>query len=163
LLAGLGAIKMKTRNAFHPIIFLYFLLGVGFGLLFPAIGTFFQILIDGLPLSFSSVFVAQQAQPLLWIIDCAPLVLGVVFILVGIRENRLTRLKNELETTVEQRTEELWNVNKKLNQELGTLHQVEVVISRGKKEWESTFDAVADLIFIVDSAEIGRASCRERV
>jgi two-component system sensor histidine kinase/response regulator len=143
---------MKTRTAFHPIIFLYFLLGVGFGLLFPAIGTFFQILISGLPLSLSSVLVAQQAQPLLWIIDCAPLVLGVVFILVGIRENRLTRLKNELETTVEQRTEELWKVNKKLNQEVGTLHQVEEVISRGKKEWESTFDAVDDLIFIVDSA-----------
>ncbi len=142
---------MKTRNAFHPIIFLYFLLGVGFGLLFPAIGTFFQILIDSLPISWSSILLVQQAQPLLWIIDCAPLVLGVVFILVGIRENRLTRLKNELETKVDQRTEELWNVNKKLNKEVGTLHQVEEVISRGKKEWESTFDAVADLIFIVDS------------
>ncbi|MGZ6346875.1 MAG: PAS domain S-box protein, partial [Anaerolineales bacterium] len=143
---------MKTRTAFQPIIFLYFLLGVGFGLLFPAIGTFFQILIDSLPFTLSSVLLVQQAQPLLWIIDCAPLVLGVVFILVGIRENRLTRLKNDLETKVEQRTEELWDVNKKLNKEVGTLHQVEVVISRGKKEWEGTFDAVADLIFIVDSA-----------
>lgn len=142
---------MKTRTAFHPIIFLYFLLGAGFGLLFPAIGTFFQILVDGLNFSFSSILSAQQSQPLLWIIDCAPLVLGVVFILVGVREHRLTTLTNELEATVVKRTAELQTVNKKLNQEVGTLHQVEQVISRGKKEWESTFDAVTDLIFIVDS------------
>jgi two-component system sensor histidine kinase/response regulator len=143
---------MKTRSAFQPIIFLYFFLGVGFGLLFPAIGTFFQILIDGLPFNLASILLSQQGHPLLWIIDCAPLVLGVVFILVGVRENRLTRMKNELEATVEKRTKELQTVNKKLNQEVGTLHQVEEVISRGKKEWESTFDAVADLIFIVDPA-----------
>jgi two-component system sensor histidine kinase/response regulator len=143
---------MKTRTALHPIIFLYFLLGIGFGLLFPAIGTFFQILIDRLPINLSSILSAQQSQPLLWIIDCAPLVLGAVFILVGVRENRLTTLKNELEAKVAERTAELQTVNKKLKQEVGTLHKVEEVISRGKKEWESTFDAVADLIFIVDSA-----------
>ncbi len=143
---------MKTRTPFHPIIFLYFLLGVGFGLLFPAIGTFFQILMDNLPINLGSIFLAQGSQPLLWIIDCAPLVLGVVFILVGVRENRMNGLKNDLETTVGLRTAELQMLNKKLIQEVGTLHQVEDVISRGKKEWESTFDTVADLIFIVDSA-----------
>ncbi len=143
---------MKTRSDFHPIIFLYILLGIGFGLLFPIIGTFFQILLSGLPYNLSSIIHAQQSQPLLWIIDCAPLVLGVVFILIGVRQDRLTRLKNQLEDTVDQRTAELTFVNKQLNQELGRLHQVEEVISRGKKEWESTFDTVADLIFIVDPA-----------
>ncbi len=143
---------MNTRSDFRPIILLYILLGVGFGLLFPVIGTFFQILLIGLPFSLSSIIQAQQSQPLLWIIDCAPLVLGVVFILVGIRQDRLMRLKNQLEDTVDMRTAELTSLNKQLNQELGRLHQVEEVISRGKKEWESTFDTISDLIFIVNSA-----------
>ncbi|HEX7621618.1 MAG TPA: response regulator [Anaerolineales bacterium] len=142
---------MKTRSVFHPIILRYVLLGLGFGLLFPVIGTIFQILLTGLPFTLSSIILAQQSQPLLWIIDCAPLVLGVVFILTGVRQDRLTRLKNELETIVEERTGELQSVNKQLNHELELLHQVEAVVSRGKKEWEGTFDAVTDLIFIIDT------------
>ena len=53
---------------------------------------------------------------------------------------------------VEERTAELQSVNKQLSQELELLHQVETTISRGKKEWETTFDAIEDLIFISDSS-----------
>ena len=142
---------MKTRNVFHPIIVRNTLLGVGFGLLFPVIGTFYEIILDRLPVNLSSIFLSQQSHPLLWYIDSAPLVLGMTFTLIGFRQERLTNMKNELAHTVEQRTAELKMVNNQLAQELELLQQVETVISRGKKEWETIFDAVADLIFVTDS------------
>jgi two-component system, sensor histidine kinase and response regulator len=143
---------MKTRTVLHPIIVRYTLLGVGFGFLFPVLGTIFQMILDRLSINISSIFLAQQSQPLLWIIDSAPLFLGMAFGLIGLRQVRLTNLKNELEYTVKERTAELQSVNKQLCQELELLHQVETTISRGKKEWEATFDAVEDLIFITDSS-----------
>jgi len=142
---------MKKRIVLLPIIVRYTLLGVGFGFIFPVLGTIFQIILDRLPINISSIFLAQQNQPLLWIIDSAPLFLGMAFSLVGLRQERLSNMKNELEHTVEERTEEIQSVNKQLNQELELLHQVETAVSRGKKEWETTFDAVADLIFVIDS------------
>jgi two-component system, sensor histidine kinase and response regulator len=142
--------RIKTRTIFHSIIFQYILLGIGFGLLFPILGTTFQIIIDHLPFNLSSVIQVQHAQHLLWIIDCAPLVLGMVIGLIGVRQASLTNLKDDLQKIVEQRTTELQTVNQKLVQEVDLLHQIEEVISRGKKEWESIFDAVEDLIFVTD-------------
>jgi two-component system sensor histidine kinase/response regulator len=142
---------MKTKIAFNAIIIRYLLTGIGFGFLFPVLGTSFQIILDQLPFNLSSILLVQQSQRLLWIIDTAPIVLGTVFGLVGVRQDVLTKLKNSLQTTVEQRTAELQVVNKQLNLELELLHQAEEVVRRGKKEWESTFDAVADPILVTDS------------
>ncbi len=143
---------MKNRSVFHPIMVRYTLLGVGFGFLLPVLGTFFEIILERQPINLSSIFLVQQSHPLVWIIDTGPLVLGMAFCLIGLRQERLTKLKNELEHTVEERTAELQSVNNQLNQELEMLHQVETEVSRGKKEWETTFDAVPELIFITDAA-----------
>jgi len=142
---------MKTRTFFRPIIVRYTLFGVGFGFLFPVFATIFQIMLDKLPGTLSAIFQVQQNQPLLWIIDSAPLFLGLAFGLVGFRQDRLTNMKYELEQTVDERTAELRSVNDQLNHELELLHHVEEEVSRGKKEWETTFDAVEDLILVTDS------------
>jgi two-component system sensor histidine kinase/response regulator len=142
---------MKTRIVLSPIIIRHVLGGILFGFLFPFLGTFFQILIDKLPLNLSSLLLTQQRQPLLWIIDSAPLVLGLAFYLIGLRQDRVTKLKNDLIRTVESRTAELQSVNAQLNHELDLSRQVEISIRRGKKEWETIFDAVTDLIFVTDS------------
>ena len=142
---------MKTRNDFHPNIILYILLGIGFGLLFPLVGTIFQVLIGGMAFNISSVILVQQTQPLLWITDSIPFVFGVLFAVIGLREDRLNKMKIALEQAVKERTAKLQSLNEQLNRELDQLQKVEAVVSRGKKEWESTFDAVADLIIITDS------------
>jgi hypothetical protein len=95
---------MMNRIINHPIIVRYMLGGVGFGFLFPLLGTVFQILLDKLPLSLSSILLVQRSQPLLWIIDTAPLVLGFLFSLIGRMQDRLTTRKIELEQTVSDRT-----------------------------------------------------------
>jgi two-component system sensor histidine kinase/response regulator len=142
---------MKKKIDFSSIIIRYLGLGIGFGLLFPIMGTSFQLILEGLSFNLSSIILVQQGQPLLWIIDSAPVVLGIVFGLIGVRQDLLTKLKNDLQLTVEQRTAELQVANGQLINELELLHQAEEVVRRSKKEWEDTFDAVADLIFVTDS------------
>ena len=81
---------MKRRMVWQPIIIHNVLLGAVFGLLFPVIGTFFQILIDRLPVNIPSIILAQQSQPLLWIIDSTPIILGIISGVVGLRQYKLT-------------------------------------------------------------------------
>jgi len=54
----------------------YAIRGMLAGLLFAIFGTLIEILTYGMPLELSSIWTVQRAQPLLWIIDTAPLVLG---------------------------------------------------------------------------------------
>ena len=94
----------------------YAIRGMLMGLFFPLIGTLIEIARRGLSLTFASILTVQSDEPLLWIIDTAPLVLGYIAAI------------------------------------LGTQKSLSEIVERGKKEWEATFDALTDLIFITDSA-----------
>jgi GAF domain-containing protein len=105
----------------------YAVYGVLFGLLFPIGSTIVRVLDAGLPLTASSILQAQANDVLLWIIDTAPLFLGVFAWLAGYRQDMLQKtntdlvntekeLKNfqtTLEQRVAQRTLELTAANQK--------------------------------------------------
>lgn len=57
-----------------------------------------------------------------------------------------------LEKSIANRTLELASVNLQLQREMKTLQQMEVVLSRGKKEWESVFDATSGMLFVIDQS-----------
>ncbi|MEQ9401539.1 MAG: response regulator [Longimicrobiales bacterium] len=59
------------------------LLGVGFGVLFPLVATLVEMRLRGLPFAAASLVTAQASEPLLWIIDTAPFVLGLAGVLIG--------------------------------------------------------------------------------
>jgi GAF domain-containing protein len=83
--------------------------GAAFGLLFPAVATIISILEAQMPLSLASVIAVQRAHPLLWIIDTAPLFLGLFAAFAGRREDRLNQtyvLQHELEASLKQLQEE---------------------------------------------------------
>ena len=67
----------------------YTLWGVGFGLLFPLVATIVDSIIRFETLSLDTMLLVQADQPLHWIIDTAPLVLGVVFYFIGLRTEKL--------------------------------------------------------------------------
>jgi GAF domain-containing protein len=105
----------------------YALVGILFGLMFPIIATLIRILDSGLPFNLSSIADVQAKDPLLWIIDTAPLFLGLFAAFAGRRQDRLQNLNSELssrenelrsvqttlEQRVEQRTQELFVANQK--------------------------------------------------
>jgi GAF domain-containing protein len=67
----------------------YAAIGAAFGFIFPVVATLITIWEAQLPLSLASVIAVQQADPLLWIIDTAPLFLGLFAAIAGRREDRL--------------------------------------------------------------------------
>ena len=74
----------------------YALVGVVFGFLFPIIGTIFRVSTTGLPFTVSNLIQAQRSDPLLWIIDSAPLFLGLFAAIAGRRQDTSRKLFEEL-------------------------------------------------------------------
>ena len=104
-------------------------LGIFCGCLFPIMGTLLEVQQLNMPVSWTSFLLAQRDQKILWIVDLAPFVLGIVFSILGLREQKLHQINislnnknqqlNELQIHLEQRvkeyTEELAKINQQLN------------------------------------------------
>jgi len=130
------------------------LVGALIGTLFPIFGTVLQAFIDGAVLNFGAVLMTQVDHPLLWLLDTVPLFLGLTFGFYGSREESLIRLNAGLEQTIAARTSELVRTNQDLQREVDERRKTETLISHAKKEWETTFDAVADPIILTDDKDL---------
>jgi GAF domain-containing protein len=99
----------------------YLLAGFLFGLAFPIIASAIKLAGLNLPLNFPNLLAVQQSEPLLWIIDTAPVFLGLLAAYAGRRqdalaqtndelqkrEKELTAIQGNLEQIVDERTREL--------------------------------------------------------
>lgn len=115
---------------------LYTTAGVLFGLGFPVISTLLDIAVQGMPFSIASIAEVQQTQPLHWVIDTAPLFLGLLSYFVGARQHTVQELNQNLEKKVEMRTEQL----QEQNLELKSIH----------KELEETLSKISQSITYAD-------------
>jgi len=88
-------------------MFRYAGVGAAFGLVFPAGATAIAILEAGRPLSWDGVGAVQRAQALLWIIDTAPVFLGLFAAFAGCRQDRLMKANADLERRVAERTRQM--------------------------------------------------------
>lgn len=127
------------------------LLGIAVGLVFPLLATVVQVLLSGLPLTLNTFLLAQTSQPILWLVDLFSFL--VILFNVGAAYQQITtqRQINALRQQLSSRTEELYAVKEVSQREILERHQAEANITRAKKEWEATFDAISDLILLTDS------------
>ena len=108
----------------------YTIAGILFGFVFPVVATAIRILQSGASLSLASIAAAQRDDPLIWIIDTAPLFLGLLAALAGARQDavaernrllierdqELTSIQANLARRVQQRTKDLEDRNRELRQ-----------------------------------------------
>lgn len=132
-------------------ILIYALIGFVIGLFIIILATIIALFDAGLPFALKPILQIHQNEHLLWLIDLAPFVFAFLLGLIGYREGRLGNIRNQLEWAVYRRTTDLKRVNSELEKENQERKQLEIVISRGKREWEATFDSVSDLIVVTDN------------
>lgn len=140
----------KIKERFSSYTIRYTLIGIFLGLIVITSASIFSILITRHSFTLNDIVREHQINPLFWMIDSTPLVFGFAFYLAGRRGQNFLQLSRQLEQTIEQRTHELTEVNEQLRKDNAERLRAEEIISRGKREWEATFDAVEDIIILVD-------------
>jgi PAS domain S-box-containing protein len=129
----------------------YAVLGFFFGLVLVVIGTILALYQAGTPLSLQNAIQIQLITPLLWLIDINALILAATFGFLGSRDSQMIKMQHEgLDS--QRRAAELRQLNTELAKKDQERKEVEVVVSRGKREWEATFDSVQDLIIVTDQS-----------
>jgi GAF domain-containing protein len=103
-------------------------MGIAFGFLFPFLATLLEMVVERRLFNVSNAVDVQRANPLLWIIDTAPIFLGLFAALAGYRQDRLHELNNQLsvreeqmkiaQTTIEQQVEERTDALEKANRQI---------------------------------------------
>lgn len=92
----------------------YAIYGALFGLGFPVMATILDVYARGLGLNFGGIVEAQQTQPLHWMIDTAPVFLGLFAMAAGSKQQEVLEINAGLEDTVQQRTSMLLEQNEQL-------------------------------------------------
>jgi PAS domain S-box-containing protein len=169
---------MKNQSAPHPhYMFWFAVLGFVLGLLGVIVATVIGVLMAGLPITLNNLVRTNLTNPLLWLFDTTPFVLAVLLGFAGGRQNKLVQLqyynratthrhsaeiehlssqladsekaRQGLELSLQQQSNEYQQLQSSMD-DLGQKSQeIETVISRGKKQWEATFDSVQDMIVLV--------------
>jgi len=144
--------------------FWYGVFGFFFGLVFVIIATVIVLIQSGTPVSLDAIVQANLRNPLLLLIDTLPFIFAVLFAVLGRREDVHVSRRGELSLTshnqaaeidrlndeAARQTSEIAMLNDEMARQARESQEAQTVIGRGKREWEATFDSVADLIVLTD-------------
>jgi len=139
---------MKKEYFLHRAVFRFTLLGALLGFCFPISAIIYSLIAQQLTFSLAALAEIHRQNPIMILVDTAPLILAIFAYTAGYRQDRLVKLTDELESKVVDRTAEMRNINAELSREIAERQKIEGVISRAKKEWETSFDAIGDLVII---------------
>jgi GAF domain-containing protein len=159
---GRGLFGEQTRR--------YALAGIAFGLVFPAVASLIRLAQLQLAVNLPNVLDVQRADSLLWIIDTAPLFLGLFAGLAGREQDRLLaantvlreqgdelkRIQANLEQHVVERTAEFEGRTQQLRasayiaQQIAQFPDVPTVLSRAAQLISEQFDFYHVGLFLLD-------------
>ncbi|MGI9326600.1 MAG: response regulator [Pseudomonadales bacterium] len=115
----------EPKSAGIPATLRYALIGVVFGLCFPVGATFFDLWLQEYAFNWTNAIQLQAQQPLHWVIDTAPVFLGLIASLAGARQDRIETFNRQLERRVEERTNQLTAANQAKSEFLATMsHEI---------------------------------------
>ena len=86
----------SNRKKYNKILIFYGLIGILFGLCFPMGAIFVESLIKGVSLGFESIARMHAANPLLYMIDSAPVFLGIFALIGGFGRRKSEMAKDEM-------------------------------------------------------------------
>lgn len=154
---------MKNKG-FRNVTFRYTLYGALFGCAFPIFSTFFDIVMQQLPLTLDSILQVQSATPLHWVIDTAPFFLGLFASFAGLRQERLEQRSRErdqamrelenLQTRLEQRIADRTRalaLATEVGQRLSTVRDLDTLLGEAVELIRSSFDLYYAQVYLMDA------------
>jgi GAF domain-containing protein len=131
-------ILKTTARLLKSSAFRYGMFGVLFGFSFPVIGTIIKLAYSQLPIDPVNFIHIQRTDPILWIVDTAPLILGIFAAFAGyqndilkqmnekliLREKELEGTQNTLEERIAKRTLELQEANQQIEKRVERLQVI---------------------------------------
>lgn len=106
-----------------PYVVQYSIVGLIFGAIFPIVGMVLLAIDAKLPINFATFWQLQQTEPLLWIIDSAPLFLLIYAAFGGLREDQMRNAFRNLVAERENVTE-LRDLTNRLQRRSTQLHTI---------------------------------------
>lgn len=113
------------------------LFGILFGCAFPLVGTLLEVRLLNLPFSWVSIVHAQRGQQILWIVDLAPFVLGIVFGFIGRREQALEQTNKSLHNSNKQLIDLQTQLEQRVTERTSDVEQANLKIQRRIEQFEA--------------------------
>jgi PAS domain S-box-containing protein len=123
---------------------------LGLGLLLIPISATLAAQASGAPLTLAALVQTHLAQPLLWLLDVLTLGVGAFLLAAYRRGQGQAQTIAQLQAQAAAQTAEIASAAAALSALQLERAREDKIISRGKREWEATFDAVNDLILATD-------------
>ncbi|UCG25192.1 MAG: GAF domain-containing protein, partial [Chloroflexota bacterium] len=154
------------------------IIGAAFGLLFPIVATLIVVWESGDAFTLQSLVEAQLNTPLLWIIDTAPVFLGLFAAFAGQREDRLQTANRQLAAAIESLEEQVEDQAREIDRAVEVSHSVTQVsdldqmLAEAAELIRASFDLYYAQVYLLDvdesyltlragTGEIGQALVRQ--
>ncbi len=127
----------------------YAIFGAIFGATFPLVATLARLLLLRLPVNVSNALYAQKTDPILWVVDTAPIVLGLFAAYAGYKQDRLSNINDQLY----QSEVELKNNQETLEQRV-TQRTIELKTANQHNERRAKqFEAIAQVSRVINQTQ----------
>ena len=139
----------KRRN-----LLLYLFWGLVFGLLLAIVASVVSLISSNTSITLNNILQLHLSMPLFLLIDVYAILFAILFGLIGMERDRSDYAQEQAKWLNQQHTLNVQKLNDVMLSEEQKYKEMEGIISRGKRQWEATFDAVKDLIILTDEAGI---------
>jgi signal transduction histidine kinase/CheY-like chemotaxis protein len=112
---------MRTKVSYRYLIY-----GIIFGSLFPILATLIVSYQDYGNISIQNILTIQSENLLIWIINTAPLFLGLFALKAGLAQENINNINANLEKKIKEQTAGITNINEQLRREIQEREQKEI-------------------------------------
>lgn len=135
-------------------IWRYSFIGVTFGFIFPLGATLLRLIFADLPLTLENMISVQSSDPLLWIIDSAPVFLGLFAAIAGARQDRLLTLNAELAAKSSGLESVLQSLEERVKERTAKLERSNQITSRHASQLQTIAELAQSIAQVQNPNEI---------
>jgi PAS domain S-box-containing protein len=149
-LPGGKKVMQTTPKPRRLNLFLYLFFGLVFGLLLAGLASVVSLWWAGIVITWDNLLQLHLSTPLFWLIDVYAIIFALLFGFIGLQRDKTVYARAQLQWANQKHSTDLEKLNDSMLQQDQKYQELDAVISRGKQQWEATFDAVKDLIILTD-------------